>query len=140
MTDVKYCPKGILVHGHRGKGHTHLHGRVKGINKQVWLDLEGIANILALCLMRKQFRITYDNHTSGACFYVHKKKGKAVRFQEHPGGLYFYDAGRKSYKNDKKNVALPTSAVQTVANNKKDFSTRQVKEAEHARCIYSMVG
>ena len=32
------------------------------------------------------------------------------------------------------------TAIETVDNNKKDFKTRQVKEAERARQVYSMLG
>ena len=77
---------------------------------------------------------------SGACFYVHKGNGKTVKFQEHAAGLHYYDAGKKLSKVNNNNVALPVNAVKTVAGNKKNFSSRQIKDAEHARRVYSMVG
>ena len=126
MSNVQYCPDGILVHGHRGKGRTHLYGTVARINDRVWLDEEGIANILALCLMRKQFCITYDNHKHGACFYVHKLNGSKVEFREHRGGLYYHDAKLQAKgKHDRTQHALsmPMKAVQTVADNKQNFTT-----------------
>ena len=53
MSYVKYCPNGILVHRYRGKGCAYFHRKVAGINEHVWLEEQGIANILALCLMQK---------------------------------------------------------------------------------------
>ena len=63
----KTSQTGITVHGHRGSGTTHTYGHVPGIKDRVWIDEDGIANVLALCLIRQQYRVTYDNWNE-ACF------------------------------------------------------------------------
>ena len=86
--------------------------------------------------MRRQFRITYDNWNNGACFIVHKPDGQVVRFAEHEGGLYFHDIGARKLPKIETSLAV----VETVRGNKKEFTKRQVKEAEHSRRVYSMIG
>ena len=115
LTDIKHCPKGILVHGQFGNGRTHWYGTAKGVKYRVWLNENGLANILALCLMRRQFRITYDNWNNGACFIVHKTDGTVVRFVEHEGGLYFHDIRARKLPKIETSLAV----VETVRGNKK---------------------
>ena len=94
--------------------------------------------------MGKQFRITHDNHASGACFYVHKENRRAIQFNKHTGGLYYYDAGRKRRNNKTGHkadyMAMIAKVVKTVGDNKRNFTKHQIKAAEHVRCIDSMIG
>ena len=82
IKDVKTSQTRITVHGHRESGTTRTYGHVPGIKYQVWIDEDGIANVLALCLIRQQYRVTYDNWNE-ACFFVHKNNGDKIMFKEH---------------------------------------------------------
>ena len=127
---------GITVHGHRGSGKTHMYGHVHGINDRIWIDEDGIANVLALCLIQRQYRVTYDNWKQ-PCFYVHKPNGDIITFQEDKGGLHYHDIDNPKMKT---NIAHTVALVETVQENSKEFTKRQVNEAKSARRLYSMVG
>ena len=68
---------------------------------------------------------------------VHKSGNNVVKFLEHEGGLYFHDLAKR--KNEIEKVVLD-QVVETVKDNKKPFTDRQVREAVRARRVYSMIG
>jgi hypothetical protein len=82
-----------------------------------------------------------------SALHVHKADGSGyTRFEEHPSGLYLHDStkGVVPYSN---NVAtndddaiLGYSYLQTVAENKKLFTKRQIESADKSRQLYRLLG
>ena len=65
VKNIRYCPIGILIHGHHGSSRSHYHGDVTGINKKIWVDPNGLANIISQSKLSKTYCITYNNHKYG---------------------------------------------------------------------------
>jgi hypothetical protein len=81
-----------------------------------------------------------------AAFHVHLLDGTGyTRFKEHESGLYLHDTtdGRIAYEstttNDNEQV-IAYSYLQTVAENKKVFTKRQIDAADMARELYRKLG
>ena len=64
---------------------------------------------------------------------VYKPDDK-VYFHEHENRLYFHDLGLR--KDSEKAIMLP---IETMAENKTKFTKREVRDAEHSCCVYSMI-
>jgi hypothetical protein len=108
---------------------------------KVWYNPNSIANILSLAKVRKARRVTMDS-SSDAAFHVHLPDGSGyTRFKELESGLYLHDTndGKTPYDsnatNDKEEV-IGYSYLQTVAENKKAFTIRQIDAADMARQLY----
>ena len=80
-------------------------------------------------------RITYESAmgTYANIFVVHKKDGNQCKFIQSTWGLYYCDVSDNSKKNS---FAL----VNTVAENEKNYSKKDVKKAYKARSFQQIVG
>jgi hypothetical protein len=101
---------------------------VRGYKQPVWYDENALTNIVALSNVIKQYRVTYDSVDQQ--FVVHRQhEGKPdMEFKMHYSGLHYYDP--------KDNLVF----IQTVSDNKKNYTKRQVSGAERARALYATLG
>jgi hypothetical protein len=132
-----------LVLESNGGGHqvTYQMGTIPDFGK-VWFNEESIANILSLADVRKARRVTMDSADDNA-FHVHKPDGSGyTRFQEHPSGLYLHDSTKPvtPYTQQDGSNVVGYSYLQTVAENKKQFTKRQIESADKSRQLYRMLG
>jgi hypothetical protein len=132
-----------LVLESNGGGHqvTHQMGTIPDFGK-VWFNENSIANILSLADVRKARRVTMDSSDDTA-FHVHKPDGFGyTRFEEHPSGLYLHDSTKPvvPYAEIKNDEFVGYSYLQTVADNKKLFTKRQIESADKSRQLYRMLG
>jgi hypothetical protein len=97
-----------------------------GYNKDVWFSTRAITNIIALRNFIQQYRVTYDSDNN--MFVVHREsQGKPnMEFRMHKCGLHYYDP------RNEKHLAF----VNTISENNKGFTKRQIKGAELARTLY----
>jgi hypothetical protein len=97
-----------------------------GYNKDVWFSTRAITNMIALSNLIQKYRVTYESDDN--MFVVHREsKGKPnMEFCMHKCGLHYYDP------RNEKHIAF----VNTVSENKKGFTKRQIKGAELARIFY----
>ncbi len=112
-------------------------------SNEVYLNKDGIANVLSLFLLSKTHHITYDSHDHGGVFKVHTSGG-LVKFKPTSHGLHALDL------HDNPNVAhlLVHSTypdkdhlhVTTVRENYKGFTPKQIKRAHEARHLMLMTG
>jgi hypothetical protein len=88
----------------------------------VWFSTRSITNIIDLCNLIQQYRVTYDSDNK--IFVVHQEsQGKPnMEFRMHKCGLNYYDP------RNKKHLAF----VNTVSENKEGFTKRHIKGAELA--------
>jgi hypothetical protein len=103
---------------------------INGYDNEVWFSKDAITNIIALSNLIKQYRVTYDSNDE--MFVVHREDVDKpnMEFKMHKSGLHYFNP---------KDVDL-TFNINTVSDNKKGFTTRQVKGAEQARTLYATLG
>ena len=107
----------------------------------VWFCENSLANILSMAAVRKVCRVTMDTAVE-ACMNVHRKDGSIMKFTEYRSGLYYYDVPKTNTNNNtNENVDLYSYCfVETVDNNKKLFTRKEVERAEQAVRLYAKLG
>jgi hypothetical protein len=100
----------------------------------VWYNDRSIANILSLSEVRKVCTVTMDTSKEPA-INVHRKDGSIMSFVEHPSGLYVYQDNNHSDNN-----VTAYTLLSTVAEHRRNFSKRQVDDADAARALYRKLG
>ena len=91
----------------------------------------GLANLLSLGLIAKEFRVVLDTSIDNA-FYIFNDDGSYIRFECQPNGLYYLPVE----EDGKSPVVLMT----TVAGQKSKFSELDCKRAEAARELQARMG
>ena len=102
-------------------------GNVKNY-REVWFHERAITNIISLKNVKDKFRVTYDSNRDGK-FTVHKPNGVNMKFGMHRGGLHYHETVNRKF-----------TMVQTVMENEKGYSQRQITDAKTARDLYAKVG
>ena len=92
-----------------------------------------VANILSFSEVAKVRRISIDTDVENA-FTVHGPKGTQTKFIRSDHGLYYHDTRKP------KAPVTDYSLVNTVADNKSNFTRKQLTRAEIARHLYVLVG
>jgi hypothetical protein len=131
------------INVHCNKGVTTTSTVADFDSNEVYLNKDGIANVLSLFLLSKKQHITYDSHDCRGVFKVHTSGG-LVEFKPTSHGLHALDL------HDNPNAAhlLVTSTypdeahlhVNTVHENHKGFTPKQIKRAHEARRLMLMTG
>ena len=82
----------MAVHCTLGVAQTSTVGEFPGFEQDdTWLYPSGIANILSLVLVRKQYHVTYESSLQGTpSFMVHIFNDRKMQFVESYQGLYYY--------------------------------------------------
>jgi hypothetical protein len=95
-------------------------------NKTVWLSTRAITHIIALHNLIDQYCVTYDS--DDLMFVVHRESESKpnMEFKMHKSGLHYYDPRKEHHM----------TFVNTVSENKTDFTKRKIKCAEIARNLY----
>ena len=125
-----------------GCKHNNLKENVPGYG-EVWFDKRAIANIFSLNNMAKRHRITYDSSKEDA-FIVHKN-GKQINSKASKNKLYYFKPNYKLQeqrkdcnshcKENESNSHCEGhnhNNIETVKENLKYYSARQIKEAQEA--------
>ena len=139
LTDIHEVEEPLYLETNGGGYQISTHmGTVKDFGL-VWYNPDSIANVLSLAQVRLVRRVTMDTELLPA-FCVHHLDGSgATIFAEHESGLYLYDASTV-VSNHSKAPIVSYSCLQTVAQNKTKFTTRQVEAADAARKLYRLIG
>ena len=116
------------IHCNAGVTSTNLVGDLPGYGT-VWYHPKGIANILSLNKVKAKYRVTYDS-TDGNAFVVHKNDGTTRTFKQSARGLFYMDT----------TPGTGTTLVNTVAENKSNYTNRDYSRAELARQIQKRIG
>jgi hypothetical protein len=106
--------------------------KVLGYNFWVWFTKWAMTNILCLKNLIRMYRVTYDSKHRNA-FIVHREEFGLPNmvFDMHPCGLHVYYP---------KKIDGQYGFVQTVADNMKLFTKRQIEGALKARHLYETLG
>jgi hypothetical protein len=106
---------------------------VKGFG-EVWFDSRAITNIFSFAEMEDKHRITY-NSTNESAFLV-ELQDKIVKFKQSDNGLYYFDPPY----NKSKQMCATNVPMNSVQENMKLFTNRQVERAKLTRKIYHALG
>ena len=140
-----FCNPNLVVNIHRvqdrmkiqcntGTRVTNLVGDLPGYGP-VWFDSRAIANVLSLKLVKERYHVKYNSNEKEG-FVVTKPNGEQFSFTESPSGLHYLDT---SSQNPSKGVHT-TLVVNTVAENKKKYTSNDYSRAKRARELQMIVG
>ena len=113
---------------------TNLVGDLPGYGP-VWIDPKGIANVLSLKLVKEKYHIQYDSENIDG-FVVTKPTGERFKSVQSGSGLHYLDTTLPSAEN----IAGTTLVVNTVKENKKNFTHNDYLRALRARELQVTMG
>ena len=139
-----FCDRRFLRNIHNVNQELHLYtnsgksvigqmGELPGFGL-VWYHAEGIANVLSFhrVSQTKGFKIEYQNWIADE-FRVTNPQGVVRQFKPSQKGLYYWDTRNRE-------TSTGTLLVETVQENKENFTHRDVKRAERARALQHNLG
>lgn len=129
LTDIRQVNESMRIVCNAGTVLVNQVGQFKGYG-EIWYHPRAIANILSLSNVQKRFKVTYDSG-NGDHFIVHQPNGKCRIFRPTKKGLYASQILESSSE---------PMMVNTVAQNKKGYTRREVRRAEEARRLLEIVG
>ena len=116
---------------HTNAGHTKINQKGSYGGVQGWVDVNGIANIMSIPVLKKLgFHITYDSD-NGYFLVTNRENGESIKFYEDENGMPSIDG------------ASPEAAkvfVQTVRQNYEGYTKKEVEKAILARKASGLVG
>jgi hypothetical protein len=126
--DITKALKPMLLQSNGGTMPIRYKASIKGYHRRVWFDKNAITNIICQKHLKKQYRITYDSALCDAVI-VHRSNVNLpnMEFKMDESGLHFYNPFK-----DTKGMTF----IQTVKENRKDFTTRQNTRADEAEALY----
>ena len=132
LKNIQQSSEGMRVHCNAGSRLTNLIGDLPGYGT-IWYDPKAIANILSLRRVQDHYHITYDS--AHRKFINTKLSGKEFAFQESEGGLHYLDTTCPQGEQQQGHVF----AVNTVKDNKKNFTNNDYLQAVRAQELQVMV-
>jgi hypothetical protein len=90
-----------------------------GYNNTVWFNIRAITNIIALCNLIDQYRVTYDSDDLMFVVHLESESKPNMEFRMHESGLHYYERRKEHHLN----------FVNTISEKKEDFTKRQIKGA-----------
>ena len=137
LINIRRNAEGMRIHCNAGSCLTHLIGDLPGYGT-VWYDLKAIANILSLRRVRDKYHITYDSKYQQ--FVVTKPCGKEFVFKESEGGLHYLDTTCSEQNKDQNYGREHVFMVNTVKDNRRNFTNNDYLWAIRARELQVTVG
>ena len=105
---------------------------------QVWYNENAIANILSLGKLADKFRITFDSAVDNA-FHIHTDQG-IIKFKKNAANLYEHRPSTIKKSGTTDQAIIPYNHVQTVEENMKMYTPRQIQQAKAARDLLASLG
>ena len=124
--------------------------KVPGLNTPVWYDKDAMTNILSLNTLKKLFHVTYDSKADDS-FTIQLPDGNVIKFSPGKSGLYAFTPAQFAFytqmvdSSTHRNREVPrndvdVTMIQTVEENKKYYTKRQLDDANKARELYHILG
>ena len=153
VDDIVYDPKGLNMNTNAGGKSINTRGTMHDLKTKVWTDEEGVANIFSFADLADQYHVQYDNNIEDA-FVMTSRIGEGdtkIKFpRDKATGLYAYrfssecvNRHKKLIEDDDLEEIVADEKVQlldTVAENRKNFTTSEYERAKRARTLYHNVG
>jgi hypothetical protein len=132
LKNIRNSDTRMNVRCNAGQRTTSMVGDLPGYGT-VWYDPNSIANILSLKRVASKYKVKYDSE-NGGLFIVTKPDGTIFEFQASAGGLFYLDTDKTN------SVATATVLVNTVANNKVNYTNDDYLKAVRARELQINIG
>lgn len=116
LTNIWSVDTTVVTRCNDGVQRTKYMGDFKGFPEPVWLDEDGIVNIILSIRAKKYFKILYDNNNNNGFVVIHQESGLVRHFHESQKGLYYMDM----------NQCTIHALVTTVKENKEKYTSRDV--------------
>jgi hypothetical protein len=100
----------------------------------VWFNPHSIANIFSLANLITNAKVVFDSEKEHA--FIVTTANRTMKFVKSKSGLFYHDIRWSSKRVPKPNFSL----VNTVNDNKSNYSTRQLENANKAWDLYELVG
>jgi hypothetical protein len=129
--NVRKAVRDLELESNGGKLPISSIANVDGFEKPVWFSEDAMTNILSLSQVKQEYDVSYD----GDDFIIHRAKlgYPDMVFKPHSSGLHVLDV------NDSRSQAS-YSFVETVAENMKLFTKRQIASAQQAHNLQAGLG
>ena len=127
LTNIRKSDGWMHIHCNASITRTNLVGDLSGYGT-VWYHPDGIANILSLAEVCKQFHVTYDSAQQNE-FVVHNPDGTMKRFIQSDRGLFYLNTSVKGI-----------TLITTVDDNKSKYTITDYSRVQLARRIQRMIG
>ena len=154
------CPATHPIQVHCNKGVMSANNVADFGSNEVYVNKDGIANVLSLFLLGKKHHITYDSHNHGGVFKVHTSEGLIefkptskglhalnLRAQPEAAHLLVTSSHISSTTSDNTPPPMPPApennhlhVVKTVRENYEGFTKKQVQHTNEVRHIMLMMG
>ena len=128
LNGVSKEPRNLVLHTNGGVLECNQTGEFAKYGK-VWHDQRALTNILSFYHLQSKFKVVSDNRSGDNSFHVFTEDGKEIIFSPSQSGIYRYDNSNQDF-----------CFTETVADNSKFFTRRQVEQARLARKLYNAVG
>ena len=137
--NIKQAPKQLDMASNGGNIVTTHQADMNKAGK-VWFNQNAIANILSLGKLADKYRITFDSAIENA-FNIHTEDG-IIKFNKNSANLYEHRPSviRKSTNVNDNKAITPYNHVQTVEENMKMYTPRQIQQAKAARDLLASLG
>jgi hypothetical protein len=130
LTNIRESERSMTIHCNAGKTTTSQVGNLDGYGT-VWYNPSGIANILSLsCVISNGYVVQYDSQ-NGNEFVLRGPNGHEIKFKQSEQGLYYVNGAT---------VGTGTLFVNTVADNRSRYSSREYARAATARRLQQTMG
>ena len=139
LQDIKVSRESIDLSTNAGPLHVNKLGTLPAYG-EVPFNRNAVTNIMSLAQAADKYKVTYDSSIDDA-FYVHTPE-KTVRFARNKSNLYVHKP-KSLAADDKAQEAKETqlhSHLQTVEENLKFYTPREVQHAKAARELLSILG
>jgi hypothetical protein len=131
LNNIRQADTRMKVQSTAGVTYTDLVGDLDGYGT-VWYYPEGIANILSLSKVRRDFPVTYNSEKDNV-FKMKRKDGSYRTFVQADSGLYYSVM-------DEKSLDQGATLINTVEDNKSKYSKQDYMQAVLARKIQATIG
>ena len=137
LKNIRRTAEGMCIHCNAGSRLTNYVGDLPGYGT-VWYDPKAIANILSVHQVRDRYHITYDSAYQQ--FIVTKPCGKEFLFKESEGGLHYLHTTCSEQGQGHKHGQQHVFMVNTVKDNKRNFTNNDYLLAVRARELQVTMG
>ena len=137
LKNIRRTVKGMCIHCNAGSRLTNYVGDLPRYGT-VWYDPKAIANILSLCQVHDRYHITYDSAYQQ--FIVTTPCRKEFVFKESEGGLHYLDTTCSEQGQGHKHGQQHVFTVNTVKDNRRNFTNNDYLQAVRARELQVTVG
>ena len=149
LTNIRVSKEPLIMHTNAGTATLRLEGDLLGTGTVGYYEPNQTANVIGLsAAVDAADRVTFDSAKEDA-FHVYKD-GKVTKFPRTPEGLYAYKPTKKEFEQvaESKRMKPPDSTpetglvntIETVKENMKGFTKRQIEQAKRARKLMTVLG